>query len=63
MAVTRKFKPNMPIVRVHFAEGVKHYEVHTDVQAYIRKCTLDGKQAEFIGRSDSKGKLKEIEHV
>lgn len=59
--VTRKFKPNTPIVRVKHEDGfVKHYEIHSSVEAYIKKCESEGKQAIFMGKTDSKGKLKNI---
>jgi hypothetical protein len=39
-----------------------HYEVFS-VEGYLRKCRKDGKVAVYVGKTDSKGKLKIVEDV
>ena len=60
--IKRKFKPNTPIVRVIIDGMQHHYEVFS-VEGYLRKCRKDGKVAVYVGKTDSKGKLKIVEDV
>lgn len=53
-----KLTPNTDIVRVvHKDKRVQFYEATKSVSGYIRKCIKEGKQAVYVGKTDSNGKI------